>query len=186
MKRIIVGISGASGAIYGFRLLQELSKINDIESHLVVSPSARRTLKEETDLELSDLTDLADVVHNHKNIGASIASGSFITDGMIIAPCSIKTLSQIANSHNDDLISRAADVCLKEHRKLILLLRETPLHLGHIELMRDAARFGAIIMPPVPAFYNKPKSVDDIVLHTVGRLLDHFNISHNLVMRWEG
>ena len=174
MRRLIIGLSGASGAIYGIRALEALKGVSDIETHLVISPAAKRIIAEETDWKVSAVEALADVVHTHGDIGAAVASGSFITAGMIVAPCSIKTLSEIANSHNDNLLTRAADVCLKERRRLVLLVRETPLHLGHIELMAQATRYGAVLLPPVPAFYNHPQTIDDIVNHTVGKALDQF------------
>lgn len=186
MRRIIVGISGASGAIYGIRTLQALRDVPDVEAHLVLSPSAARTIAEETDWDVPAVQALADVVHAHGNIGASIASGSFLTAGMIIAPCSIKTLSEIAVSHNSNLLARAADVCLKERRRLVLLVRETPLHLGHLELMAQATRYGAVLLPPVAAFYTRPRDIDDIVDHIVGKALDQFEVSHALVKRWRG
>jgi len=185
MQRIIIGISGASGAIYGIRALEALSAAPDIETHLVMSPSAKRTILEETDWTFEAVEALADVVHSHRDIGASIASGSFQTAGMLVAPCSIKSLSGIVNSYDDNLLIRAADVCLKERRRLVLLVREAPLHLGHIELMAQATRIGAIIQPPVPAFYNLPKTIDDIVNHTIGKTLDLFDISNDLVKRWK-
>jgi 4-hydroxy-3-polyprenylbenzoate decarboxylase len=185
MRRIIVAISGASGVIYGIRLLETLKPIADIESHLVISPSAARTLLEETDLKLGYVQGLADVVHAHGNIGASICSGSFRTDGMIVAPCSIKSLSGIVNSYNDNLLTRAADVCLKERRPLVLMVREAPLHLGHLELMAKAAQYGAVVLPPVPAFYARPRTIDDIVNHSVGKALDQLHIAHNLMKRWK-
>lgn len=185
MRRLIIGITGASGAIYGIRALDALKDIPDIETHLVISPAGRRTIAEETDWKLPDIEALAKVVHKHADIGAAVASGSFITAGMIIAPCSIKTLSEIANSHSDNLLTRAADVCLKERRRLVLLVRETPLHLGHIELMAQATRCGAVVLPPMPAFYNRPQTIDDIVNHTVGKALDQFEIPHGLFKRWK-
>ena len=185
MRRIIVGISGASGVVYGIRALQVLGDIPGIETHLVLSPSARRTIAEETDWDPAAVEALAHVVHKHRDIGASIASGSFQTGGMLVAPCSIKSLSGIANSYTDNLLTRAADVCLKERRRLVLLVRETPLHLGHIELLAQVARYGAVVLPPVPAFYNRPQSVDDIVDHTVGKALDQFDIPHQLFKRWK-
>jgi len=185
MRRIIVGISGASGAIFGIRALEALKEIADIETHLVMSPAAKRTIVEETDWKVAAVEALADVVHAHSDIGAAVASGSFITSGMIVAPCSIKTLSEIANSHNDNLMTRAADVCLKERRRLVLLVRETPLHLGHIELMAKASRYGAVLLPTVPAFYNRPKTLDDIVNHLVGKTLDQFEIENHLFKRWK-
>ena len=186
MKRIIVAITGASGAIYGVRALEELRAKDEIEVHLVISPSAARTLREETDFSMEQVQGLAHVVHNHKDIGASIASGSFRTDGMVVAPCSVKTLSGIAHCYAEDLVIRAADVCLKERRRLVLLFRETPLHAGHIALMDQATRMGAIIMPPIPSFYHRPQSIDDIVNQSVGRMLDLFEMSNDLVSRWTG
>ena len=186
MKRLIVAITGASGAIYGVRALQELRAIEDVEVHLVISPSAARTLREETQFTIDDVRALAHVVHNHKDIGASIASGSFRAAGMMVAPCSVKTLSGIAHSYDEDLIVRAADVCLKERRRLVLLFRETPLHAGHIDLMAQATRIGAIVMPPIPSFYNQPASIDDVVNQSVGRMLDLFDLPNNLVTRWAG
>lgn len=185
MRRIIVGISGASGAIYGIRTLEVLRAVPDVEIHLILSPSAGQTILDETEWAIADVKKLAHVVHNQKDIGASVSSGSFRTEGMIVAPCSIKTLSGIANSYDDNLLTRAADVCLKEARKVVLMVRETPLHLGHLELMARAARYGAVVLPPVPAFYNRPKTLDDIINHSVGRALDHFNMPHNLFARWK-
>ena len=185
MKRIIVGISGASGVIFGIRALQALKDIAQVETHLVLSPSARRTILEETDWKVEDVEAMADVRHVHKDIGASIASGSFLTGGMLVAPCSIKTLSGIVNSYNDNLLTRAADVCLKERRPLVLMVRETPLHLGHLEMMADAVRYGAVMLPPVPAFYSRPQNLDDIVNHSVGKALDQFGVEHRLLKRWK-
>lgn len=185
MKRLVVGISGASGVIYGVRALEVLKAVPDIETHLVLSAAAKRTLVEETDFTVESVEALADVVHSHRDIGAAIASGSFRTQGMLVAPCSIKTLAGIAHCYSDNLLTRAADVCLKERRPLVLLVREMPLHPGHIELMAAAARSGAIIAPPVPAFYNRPATVDDIVNHSVGKALDLFGIGHQLFKRWK-
>ena len=185
MRRLIIAISGASGAIYGIRVLEALTSVPDIETHLVLSPSAKRTIEEETDWTLARVQALADVVHPHQDIGAAIASGSFRTAGMLVAPCSIKTLSGIVSSYNDNLLTRAADVCLKERRRLVLLVRETPLHLGHLEMLAQATRFGAVILPPVPAFYNRPQTLDDIVNQTVGKALDQFEIEHTLFRRWK-
>lgn len=185
MRRIIIGISGASGAIYGVRALEALKAVPDVETHLIMSPSAGQTILDETDWTVSDVKALADVVHNQKDIGASLSSGSFKTDGMIVAPCSIKTLSGIANSYDDNLLTRAADVCLKEARRLVLLVRETPLHLGHLELMARAAQYGAIVLPPVPAFYHRPKTLDDVINHTIGKVLDMFDVQHQLFPRWK-
>lgn len=180
---IIVGISGASGAIYGIRLLEVLRE-RSIPTHLVLSQAAAQTIKEETDLPIEDVRRLARQVHSNRDIGASVSSGSMRTRGMIIAPCSIRTLSNIAYGNTDTLISRAADVTLKERRRLVLLVRETPLHSGHLRTMSLAAEAGAIIMPPVPAFYQRPKSVEDIVNHTIGRVLDLYGIEAGLVKRW--
>ncbi len=185
MRRVIVGMSGASGAIYGVRLLEALKAAGEFETHLILSPSAGRTIVEETDYQIDYVRSLATVVHKHADIGASIASGSFLTDGMIVAPCSIKSLSGIVHSYNDNLLTRAADVCLKERRPLILMVRETPLHLGHLELLVQASRYGAVILPPVPAFYSRPKTIEDIVDHTVGRALDLVGIDNALVRRWQ-
>ncbi|KAA1051198.1 UbiX family flavin prenyltransferase [Pseudocitrobacter sp. 73] len=188
MKRLIIGISGASGAIYGVRLLQVLREVPDIETHLVMSQAARQTLSLETDLSLRDVQAFADVVHDARDIAASISSGSFKTMGMVILPCSMKTLSGIVNSYTDGLLTRAADVVLKERRPLVLCVRETPLHLGHLRLMTQAAEIGAVIMPPVPAFYHRPQTIDDIINQTVNRVLDLFNIDlpQDLFTRWQG
>ncbi len=188
MKRLIVGISGASGAIYGVRLLQVLRNVAEVETHLVMSQAARQTLSLETDLSLRDVQALADVVHDARDIAASISSGSFKTAGMVILPCSIKTLSGIVNSYTDSLLTRAADVVLKERRPLVLCVRETPLHLGHLRLMTQAAELGAVIMPPVPAFYHRPQSLDDVINQTVNRVLDQFDIDlpEDLFTRWQG
>lgn len=188
MKRLIVGLSGASGAIYGVRLLQVLRNVADIETHLVMSQAARQTLSLETDLTLRDVQALADVVHDARDIAASISSGSFKTAGMVILPCSIKTLSGIVNSYTDTLVTRAADVVLKERRPLVLCVRETPLHLGHLRLMTQAAELGAVIMPPVPAFYHRPQTLDDVINQTVNRVLDQFDIDlpEDLFTRWQG
>ncbi|MGS6269529.1 UbiX family flavin prenyltransferase, partial [Enterobacter hormaechei] len=183
-----VGISGASGAIYGVRLLQVLRDVAGVETHLVMSQAARQTLSLETDLSLRDVQALADVVHDARDIAASISSGSFKTAGMVILPCSIKTLSGIVNSYTDTLVTRAADVVLKERRPLVLCVRETPLHLGHLRLMTQAAELGAVIMPPVPAFYHRPQTLDDVINQTVNRVLDQFDIDlpEDLFTRWQG
>lgn len=188
MKRLIVGISGASGAIYGVRLLQVLQDVACVESHLVMSQAARQTLSLETALSLRDVQALADVVHDARDIAASISSGSFKTAGMVILPCSIKTLSGIVHSYTDSLLTRAADVVLKERRPLVLCVRETPLHLGHLRLMTQAAELGAVIMPPVPAFYHRPETLDDVINQTVNRVLDQFDIDlpEDLFTRWQG
>jgi len=185
MRRIIIAITGASGVVYGVRALQLLRDVEDIETHVVISPSAFRTAMDEIDMSADEIRKLADVLYNIRDIGAAISSGSFRTAGMFVAPCSVKTLSGIANCYNDELIVRAADVCLKERRRVVLLFRETPLHAGHIALMEQATRNGAIIMPPVPAFYSKPKSLDEMVTQTVGRALDLFDIHLPIVKRWK-
>lgn len=185
-KKLIVGISGASGVIYGIRLLEMLQSMSGIETHLVVSNGAKINIAVETDRRIKDVEALADVVHNDKNLAASISSGSFQTDGMIIVPCSMKTLSGVVNSYADSLIVRAADVVLKERRRLVLVPRESPLHAGHTRLLHEAAVMGAIVCPPMPAFYIDPQTVDDIVDHTVGRILDLFGIETGLVRRWQG
>ena len=184
-RRLIVGISGASGVIYGIRALQVLKGVPDVETHLVLSASAKRTIHEETDWSAEAVEALADVTYNHRDIGAAVASGSFRTIGMLVAPCSIKSLSGIVNSFDDNLLIRAADVCLKEKRRLVLMVRETPLHLGHLELMVRAAGYGAAIVPPIPAFYNRPGTVQDIIDHSVGKALDLLDISHCLFRRWK-
>jgi 4-hydroxy-3-polyprenylbenzoate decarboxylase len=182
--RLVVGITGASGVILGIRLLQAAREL-ELETHLILSPAGRVTIAEETDWKVSDVLALADVVYNHADIGASLASGSFETLGMVVVPCSVKTLSAIANSYADDLLTRAADVTLKEGRPLILVVRETPLHRGHLRLMSLAAEAGAVIYPPVPAFYTKPKSVEEIVDNTVGRVLARLGIENNLYRKWK-
>lgn len=184
-KRLIIGISGASGAIYGVRTLELLRAVPDVETHLIMSSSGAQTLAAETNFSLDQVRDFADVSHSFKDIGASIASGSFKAAGLMVAPCSIKTLSGIANSFADNLITRSADVCLKERRPVVLLVRETPLHLGHLQLMTKAAQFGCSIVPPVPAFYHRPETIDDIVNQTVGRALDQLGIDAGIVHRWK-
>ncbi|GAA0494289.1 MULTISPECIES: UbiX family flavin prenyltransferase [Tatumella] len=188
MKRLIVGVSGASGVIYGIRLLQVLKEVPQVETHLVMSQSARQTLALESDFSVRDVQQLADVVHDIRDIGASISSGSYKTDGMALLPCSMKTLSGIVHSYSDNLLIRAADVVLKERRRLVLGVRETPLHLGHLRMMTTAAEMGAIIMPPVPAFYHRPQNVMDIVDQTVNRVIDQFDIElpKDLFARWQG
>jgi len=184
--RLIVAISGASGVIYGIRLLEILQAFDDIEIHLVLSKAAKLNVALETDWQVREVEALADVVHDNRNLAAAIASGSFLTGGMVIAPCSMKTLSGVVHSFADDLLVRAADVVLKERRRLVLVPREAPLHLGHLRMLTAAAELGAVILPPMPAFYTGPQSVDDIVNHTVGRILDLFGIDINLVERWQG
>jgi 4-hydroxy-3-polyprenylbenzoate decarboxylase len=184
--KIIVGMSGASGVIYGVRLLEVLRGVAEVETHLVMSDAAKLNIAVETDLETQDVISLADYSYSNKDIGASIASGSFKTDGMVVAPCAIKTLSAIAHSYSDSLIVRAADVVLKECRRLVLVPRETPLHVGHCELMMKACQLGAVMAPPMPAHYILPKTVDDLVNHHVGRILDLFDLDPGLVKRWHG
>lgn len=185
-RRLIIGISGATGAIYGIRLLQVLKSAPEVETHLVMSKAAERTIAFETEYTIKQVRELADASYNIADIGAAISSGSFPVEGMIIAPCSMKTLSAVANSTSIDLLSRSADVTLKEGRRLVLLVRESPLHLGHLRLMVQATEIGATIVPPVPAFYNFPKSLDDIINHTVGRVLDLFRLDVDIVKRWQG
>jgi 4-hydroxy-3-polyprenylbenzoate decarboxylase len=182
-NRLIVGISGASGIVYGVRLLQLLQQ-TPIETHLVMSKSAELTLSYEMDIKLKEVHALADQVHSAKNVGASIASGSFPTRGMIVAPCSVRSMSEIASGITSSLLTRAADVVLKERRKLVLMVRETPLHTGHLRSMLALSEMGAIIAPPLPAFYNRPQSIDELVDHTVGRVLDLFDIDAGVVKRW--
>ena len=186
MKRLIVGISGASGVIYGIRLLQVLQQGGEIETHLVLSAAAKATIAQETSWKISEVEALASVVHNPHDIGANIASGSFVTMGMVIVPCSIKTLSAVANCYSADLMARAADVCLKEGRPLILCVRETPLHVGHLRLMTQAAESGAIIMPPVPAFYGNPATLGEVIDGTIGRILLRVGIENELYTKWKG
>jgi len=185
-RRLVVGISGASGVIYGIRLLEALRQDAAIETHLVITPAGRITIAQETDYSVGQVEALADVVHKPENIGASIASGSFATLGMAIVPCSIKSLSAVAHSYADDLLVRAADVTLKEGRPLVLVVRETPLHLGHLRLMAQAAELGAVILPPMPAFYSRPQTLDDIVNETVGRVLLRLGIDNALYFEWLG
>lgn len=185
MKRLIIAMTGASGAIYGVRVLEVLREFKEVETQLVMSPSAQYTIAEECGVSVSYVKELADRVHSYKDIGASIASGSYQNVGMLIAPCTIKTLSGVANCYDENLIVRAADVCLKERRRVVAMLRETPFHMGHIKLMERATESGAIIMPPVPAFYHKPQSIDEIVNQTVGRALDLFDLEIDLVKRWK-
>jgi 4-hydroxy-3-polyprenylbenzoate decarboxylase len=184
--RLIIGISGASGVIYGIRLLETLRDQADVETHLVMSSTGRMNIEIETDWKIKDVEKLADVVHRNKDVGAMIASGSYQSDGMIVAPCSMKTLSAIVNSYADNLLCRAADVMLKERKRLILVPRESPLHSGHCRLLYEASKMGIDIAPPMPAFYNHPKTIDDLVNHTVGRLLDLLGLDSGLVNRWAG
>ena len=185
MRRLIVGLSGATGAIFGIRILDVLSKVDDVETHLVLTRAAKMTIQVETPHSVKDVESMADHVHDINNVGASIASGSFRTEGMVIAPCSMKSLGGIALSVGGDLLVRAADVVLKERKKLVLVTRETPLHLGHLESMVSLTRMGAIIFPPVPAFYHRPKTLDDVINQTVTRVLDQFDIGLDLFKRWD-
>ena len=185
-RRVIVAISGASGAVYGVRLLEVLQTCAGIESHLVVSDAGWRTLRHEMDMDAASVEALAHTVHDARNVGASIASGSFQCAGMVIAPCSMRTLAAVAHGLSDSLLTRAADVVLKERRRLVLMVRETPLHLGHLRNMVSVTEMGAIVCPPVPAFYLRPQSVADIVDHSVARALDLLDVQHPLAARWEG
>jgi polyprenyl P-hydroxybenzoate/phenylacrylic acid decarboxylase-like protein len=183
---LVIGITGASGAIYGIRLLEVLAKNKEVETHLIISAAGARIIKHETGRELEEVWALADARHDIDDIGCVLSSGSFKRDGMVIAPCSMKTLAALASSYADNLITRSADITLKERKKLVLLVRETPLHLGHLRNMEKLTEMGAVIFPPVPAFYHKPRSIEDLVDHTVGRVLDLFDIGHNLFPRWSG
>ncbi len=184
-KRIIVGISGASGVTYGLHMLRALKELG-YEGHAVISKGARKVFELETDIPIEEIKAAAAYLYDEEDLGAPISSGSFITGGMAVIPCSVKTLSGIANSYNANLLVRAADVTLKERRPLVLVVRETPLHQGHLHLMMTAASYGAVILPPIPAFYHHPKTIDDIISHTVGKVLDCFHIPHQLYRRWEG
>ncbi len=186
MKRMIVGISGASGAIYGIRLLEMLGRQADVETHLIVSRSAKRTIQIETNWRYRDVEALADKVHKNNDIAATISSGSFLTEGMIVAPCSMKTLSSIVHAYGAKMLTRAADVVLKEGRKLVLMPREVPLHVGHCKLLFEAAQMGIHIVPPMPAFYNHPQTIDDLINHSLGRVLDLFQIDPGTIKRWAG
>ncbi len=183
MRKLTVGISGATGAIYGIRFLEALSQSN-VETHLIITEAGEDTIRMETDWKVEDVKSLAHYSYDINDLGADVSSGSFLTEGMVIIPCSIKSLSGIANSFNENLLIRAADVTLKERRKLVVVVRETPLHLGHIELMLQASRMGAILLPPVSAFYFHPKTIDDLINHTVGKVLDLFGLNHDLFNRW--
>jgi len=184
-NRIIIGIAGASGVIYGVRMLK-LLKDTDYETHLIISDAGRLNIEIETEYKSDDVVAMADYTYDHRNVGASLASGSFLTEGMVVVPCTIKTLSGIANSYSENLLVRAADVTLKEKRKLVLVVRETPLHKGHLRLMTLAADIGAHILPPVPSFYHMPKTIEDIIDQTVGKIFDYMDIKHNLFKRWNG
>jgi 4-hydroxy-3-polyprenylbenzoate decarboxylase len=186
MRRLIVGVSGASGSLYAYAALRALRAVGGIEVHLVLSQQARQTIELETSYSAQDFEALADVVHRDRDLAASISSGSFKTDGMLVIPCSIKSASSIAHSFNENLLTRAADVCLKEGRKLVLVVRETPLHLGHLRTLTSLAEMGAVILPPIPGMYARPKTVDDIIAHTVGKALDQFGIENALFERWTG
>ncbi len=183
---LIIGITGATGVVYGIRLLEVLSSINDIETHLIISEAGEMNIEGETDRKVEDIKKLASFSYDIRDVGARLASGSFQRDGMIIAPCTVKTMSALANSYTENLLIRSGDVTLKERKKLVLLVRETPLHIGHIRNMEKLCEMGAIIMPPVPAFYHKPKTIQDIIDHTIGKTLDMFDIKHNLFQRWAG
>jgi len=185
VRRIIVGITGATGVIYGIRLLEAL-KNAEVETHLILSDAGKKNILIETDYAIGDVEGLASQVHDVENLASSISSGSFKTDGMVIVPCTVKTLSGVAHSYNDNLIVRAADVVLKERRRLILVVRETPLHKGHLELMSKVADLGGIILPPIPAFYHAPRTIEDLLNHTTGKILDLLGIDNSLFARWKG
>ena len=185
-ERLVVGISGSSGVIYGVRLLEALRKFSDAEIHLVLSPAAEDNIRIETNYSPQDVKAKADVVHKHGNMAASISSGSFRTRGMVVVPCSMKSLSEIAYSNSNNLLARAADVCLKERRRLILVPRETPLHKGHLEMMLRVTDLGAVVLLPVPSFYHQPQTIDDLINQTIGKILDQFEIEHDLFRRWQG
>ncbi len=182
-KRIIIGISGASGVTYGVRIL-ELLRETDFETHLIISKAGRLNIEIETDYHPDAVEAMADFVYDHKDMAASLSSGSFLTEGMVVVPCTIKSLSGIANSYNENLLVRAADVTLKEKRKLVLVVRETPLHVGHLRLMTLAAEMGAHLLPPVPSFYHQPKTLEDIIDQTIGKVFDYMGIEHDLFKRW--
>ncbi len=185
-RRLVVAITGATGAIYGVRLLQQLAATPGVESHLVVSDAASLTLHQEAGMQRRDVEALADVVHRNRDIGAAIASGSFQTDGMIVAPCSMKTLASVAHGLSDNLIARAADVALKERRRLVLMVRETPFNLAHLRNMTAVTEMGGIVFPPLPSFYHRPASIDEMVDHTIARVLDLYGLEHVLAPRWSG
>lgn len=183
---LIIGITGASGVIYGIRLLEVLADIKEVKTHLIISEPGELNIRQETNWKLEKVKALANFSYNINDIGARLASGSFKRDGMVVIPCTVKTMSALANSYAENLLTRAGDVTLKERNKLVLVVRETPLHLGHIRNMERLTEMGAIIFPPVPAFYHKPKTIQDIIDHTVGKVLDIFGIEHNLFQRWSG
>ncbi|MBF0549630.1 MAG: UbiX family flavin prenyltransferase [Deltaproteobacteria bacterium] len=185
-KRIVVGISGASGVIYGIKMVQYLAERKDYEIHLIISEAGKKNIEIETNYKRSQVKAMVHYAYDNEDVGAAVASGSFLTEGMVVIPCTIKSLSGIANSFNTNLLIRAADVTLKEKRKLVLVVRETPLHKGHLRLMMMAADMGAQIMPPIPAFYHQPKTVDDIIDQTIGKIFDYMGIEHNLFKRWGG
>jgi flavin prenyltransferase len=186
LRRLVIGISGASGVIYGIRLLQVLRQIPAVETHLIISTPGKQTILAETDFTVRQVEEMAAVTYSNRDVGAAVASGSFKTDGMAIVPCSIKTLSALAHCYADTLMARAGDVTLKERRPLIVAVRETPLHAGHLRLMLDLTQMGAILMPPLPAFYHRPKTLDDIINHTVSRILDQFGLDPGLANEWPG
>ena len=183
-KRIIVGITGATGVIYGIELLKQLHNNKGVETHLIISDSGKRNIALEANVTIKEIESMAHTFYNNDDLSGAPASGSFLTSGMIVAPCTIKTLSGIANSYSDSLLVRAADVTLKEKRRLVLLVRETPLHKGHLRLMSMAADMGAHILPPIPSFYHNPKTIEDIIHQTIGRVFDYFGIEHDLFKRW--
>jgi flavin prenyltransferase len=185
-RRLIVGVSGASGSLYAYAALKVLRSVDDVEVHLVLSAQARQTIELETAYTAADFEALADAVHRDGDLAAPISSGSFRTAGMLIIPCSIKTASAVAHSFNDNLLARAADVCLKERRTLVMVVRETPLHVGHLRMLVQLAEMGAVILPPVPGMYSRPKTIEDVVAHTVGKALDQFGIENALFERWSG
>ena len=182
-KRIVIGISGASGVIYGIKMLSLLQE-KDFETHLIISDSGRKNIEIETSFKADDVAGMANYTYDNKDVGAALASGSYLTEGMVVVPCTIKTLSGIANSYTNNLLVRAADVTLKEKRKLVLVVRETPLHVGHLSLMTKAAQMGAHILPPIPSFYHQPKTIDDIIHQTIGKIFDYLGIEHHLFKRW--
>jgi 4-hydroxy-3-polyprenylbenzoate decarboxylase len=186
MRRFVVGISGSTGAIYGIRLLEELRKEREVESHLVISAPGKRTIVEETDFSVRQVEALAHAVYDDRDIGCALASGSFQTHGMAVAPCSIKTVSALANCYSETLIARAGDVTLKERRPLVVVFRETPLHLGHLRQLSALAEMGAVLLPPMPAFYLRPRTVAELVDHTVARILEHLGLPQRLVPEWAG
>jgi len=185
-RRIVVAITGATGSIYGVRLLQQLRAVGGVETHLVMTQPGKRTLVEESDLSVREVEALADVVYDNRDVGAAIASGSFRTAGMVVAPCSIKTMGALAHCLSDNLVTRAGDVTLKEGRPLILMVRETPLHAGHLRAMLALSETGAVILPPMPAFYHRPRTIEELVDHTIARVLDRLGVEHQLVPEWLG